>query len=228
MDPETLRLLRVAHCPGYAPAWRMHLIRKAEHLDADSLALSEAYKVAGSLSGRPTYAGVVWHSHTDTRAVSSPMGDAGDTPLLVHRHNRITHEWTALASAPGKPEKFAPERWVSEVTYEWHRQAVTHVTVHPVPLFCGRLVWVRTMRMALRRVRRANRLGHLVVLTGDLQTASKSLARLLRLAGLVVHREGIDYLCHNRRLTLVGDLEVVQQPQFDHPWLVANLRLATP
>jgi hypothetical protein len=217
--------LRVAHCPGYAPRYLMRQVRQAERLGADSWATSEAYRVAPRLDTRPGYAAVLGTSTTDTRMVSSPQGDAGDNPVMVRRRHPITRQHAEQVTPPGEPRKYAPERWVYSVTYRLHGDGhkVTHVSVHPSPLFCGRLSWLKVMRAALAEVRRAKRLRHYVILTGDLQTSGRLARGLLRLAGLVVHAHGIDYLCHNKALTMVGDLQVLQVDGFDHPWLVADL-----
>jgi hypothetical protein len=203
----------------------MRKVRQAERLGADSAALSEAYKVADLPSALPAYDVVATRSDVDTRAVRSRLGDAGDNPVMVRRRHAITRRHAERITAPGEPRKYAPERWVYSVTYRLHGDGhkVTHVSVHPSPLFCGRRAWLKVMRAGLAEVRRAKRLRHYVILTGDLQTSGRLARGLLRLAGLVVHAHGIDYLCHNKALTLVGDLQVLQVDGFDHPWLVADL-----
>lgn len=219
MDPETLRIL---HAPAYGPRFTEAHLHRAEATGADSIGYSEAYRVANHLDSA-RYVGVVGHSQVDTRRVASPCGDAGDNPMAVKRTHAITRRVARKITRPGRPRKFAPERYLYAVTYRWHGHKVTHVNLHPSPLFCGRLPWLRILRAALAEVRHAKRAGHLVVLTGDLNNAGSLTYGLLRAAGLKVWREHIDYVCHNRALRIVGR-QVIHVDGFDHPWMLADLQ----
>ena len=218
MDPDTLRVL---HAPGYAPRFTEATLAEAEATGADSIGYTEAYRAANHLDSAG-YVGVVGHSAVDTRAVRSPQGDAGDNPLAVKRAHKITRRVAKRITRPGKPAKFAPERYLYSVTYGWNGHHVTHVDAHPSPLFCGRLRWLRVIRAALAEVRRAKRLGHLVVLTGDLQTRGRLVRGMLRAAGLTVWCEHVDFVCHNRALRIVAR-DTIEVDGFDHPWMLADL-----
>lgn len=224
MNPE-VDVLTVLHAPGYAPAMDEVIIARIEELAPDSAGISEAYRIAGRpLHNRRDYRARVGRSDRDTRAVVSPMGDAGDTPILVrgdldivrHRAFKVTNPNAALW------RKFAPERWLNVVSYEWAGRTVTHINVHPSPYFAGPRKWLKVMRAAVREVHAAKARGELVVLTGDLQTGRAT--ALLREAGLTVWAVGVDFIATFgfRR----AGVQVVNVPRLDHPWMLARLRVA--
>jgi hypothetical protein len=222
----TAATLRILHAPGYAPAVSLATVKAAEATGADSVGFSELYRVA--------WAGVdlfqsdrlrAWcgFSEVDTRAVDSPRGDAGDNPVAVRRRHKITGRAAYRVNRPGEPEKFAPERWITRVDYTWAGLVVTHVNAHPSPLFVGRWKWRKVMRAVRREVRRAQQLGHLVIVTGDLQSTTLP-APIFSNLGLDTWRVGVDWIAYDRRLRLVERVQPTP-PLMDHPWLLATFTL---
>lgn len=220
------RTLRILHAPCYAPKVHLGAIFTAERTKADSIGYSELYRVAHLVGHHPTrYQGVVGHSDVDTRFVDSPRGDAGDNPIAVRGDHRILGANIVKLTKPGRPLKYAPERWGKAVRYRWTDEVVCHIDVHPSPKFTSLAKWARVMRWAAKQVRDAQARGELVVLTGDLQTR-RTATLLLRRLGLKVWRERIDFIAHDPRLQKQASSHVIQVPTSDHPWMLAEFKLA--
>jgi hypothetical protein len=219
--------LVVGHFPGYAPVMhRPDILHRMKQTGCDSGGLSEAYSIAGIvLHSDPDYRVRVGRSTVDTRAVRSPRGDAGDTPVIVREDRRLVASKTMRVTAPGMPRKFAPERWLTVVTYEHPLGFVTHVNVHPSPVFCGPLAWRRNMIAAVRAVRSARAVGNHVVLTGDLQT-KRVVRGMLADAGLSAWNSGVDWLAWSKGLQLVST-RAFRVEDLDHPWLVGVFAAAS-
>jgi hypothetical protein len=212
--------LIVGHFPGYAPVMhRPDILHRMKQTGCDSGGISEGYRIAGRvLHGDPDYRVRVGRSDVDTRACPSPMGDAGDTPIIVRREHPLLWSSADRITKPGLPRKFAPERWLTVATYRHPQGIVTHVNVHPSPVFCSLLAWRRNMKAALRAVA-ARTAGNHVVLTGDLQT--KRVRGMLTDAGLSAWNNGVDWIAWSEGLQLVST-RVIQVPDLDHPWLVGT------
>lgn len=221
MTPD---LLKILHAPGHAPDFTDAIVAEAESTDADSLGYSEAYRLADDLMNRPHYVGVCGHSSTDTRAVRSPRGDAGDNPVCVNKRHPLIGSRCWKVDSPGTPRKFAPERWVVKAVYRWAGHRVAHISVHPSPVFVGALKWRRVMREALREARACLALGYLVILSGDLQT--RFCSKLLRDSGLEVGRSGVDYIAHSPELVRVR-LKTWRPKGMDHDWMLCTYALRT-
>jgi hypothetical protein len=104
------------------------------------------------------------------------------------------------------------------VSCEASEGLVTHVNVHPSPVFCGIVAWRRNMNAALRAVRSARAAGNHVVLTGDLQT-KRVVRGMLVDAGLSTWNNGVDWIAWSSSLQLVST-RVIRVPDLDHPWIV--------
>lgn len=216
----TARLV-VLHAPGYAPEMDERVVEKAEALGADSIGWSEVYRMADRLSS-VGYWCQVRTSPVSTRAVRSPRGDAGDNPISVRRRRQVRRSSAVKVTDPGQPLKYAPERWVYTVTYQWDRGLVTHISAHPSPLFVGNRPWRAVMRVALGEVKAARRRGEDVVLSGDFQTGRLFCKTMLRAAGLRVWNDGVDYVCHSKGLRRVSE-QTIRVDGLDHPWMLAHL-----
>lgn len=225
---DTPKVLRILHAPGHAPDVSLASVLDAERTGADSIGYSEAYRIAGStLAGSRDYQVVRGMSRTNTRAVRSPRGDAGDNPIAVRDDHHIADRRAYRVTRPGFPRKFAPERWVTVAVFEWRDAGewVTHINIHPSPRFVGLSKWHRVMAAGLREVRKAKAQGRLVVLTGDLQTGAAR--RMLERAGLKVWQVGVDYIAYDQRFTrhIDGDSRTFKPAGMDHPWMLAELSL---
>ena len=215
--PEPLVIL---HAPGHAPDVDIATINAAEATDADSIGYSEAYRIAAALPTRRDYSAVVGHSLVNTRLVRSPCGDAGDNPIAVNRRHAPKRGRVVKADTPGRPEKFAPERHVYVVDYDWPNGRVCHINAHPSPLFCGLRKWRRVMRVVQREVALAKTRGCLVIVTGDLQT-NVAATRMLKSAGLKVWRDRIDFIAYSPELLLIGR-RVFRPAGMDHNWMLGT------
>ena len=224
MSPDTFTVL---HAPGHAPDMDASIIERAESTGADVIAFSEAYKIAGQeLHGRPDYRVKVGRSNVSTRLVRSPMGDAGDNPILTATATleRIQYRrpWRVTHPGPTKWMKFTPERWLNVERVQWGYVTVTVIAAHPSPFFAGPFKWRRVMSAAIREVHAAKARGDAVVLVGDLQT--RRATALLREAGLEVFASGIDYLAWSgfKRFST----QVFRVEPLDHPWILARFVVA--
>lgn len=219
VDPTpALKPIVFLHAPGYAPKMTEAIVLEAEATEADSIAYSEAYRVA-PLKSRKAYRSRVGFSVTRTRAVDSPNGDAGDNPVCVRRDHRITRSEMRAVDSPGRPRKYAPQRWLTAVDYLWGDQLVCHISVHPSPVFCGIHKWSKVMRQAALEVEAARKRGALVVLSGDLQT--RAATRTLKAMGLQVWRDRIDFIAHDARLLLTSR-RTFRPAGMDHNWMLGT------
>lgn len=212
--------LVVLHAPGYGPIMhRPDIIHRAEATGADSIGWSEANRIAGQvLHNRPDYRAFCGRSTVDTRRIPNPMGDAGDTVISVRDGHRILAKKAERITHPGPLRflKWTPERWGTVVTYDHPQGAVTHINIHPSPVFAGPLKWRKVMDWGMKKVRSGRAAGNHVVLTGDLQT--KAVRPMLTGAGLSVWNNGVDWIAWSADLQLVG-VRTIQVDGLDHPWL---------
>lgn len=218
------RPLSILHAPTYGPTFDLGAIRFACSVDADSIGFTEAYRMTAALRRRIGYRCRVGKSLVDTRAINSPRGDAGDVPILVRRRLPLI-EWHAeRVTPPGFPQKFAPERWITEVVYEHAIGDVEHINAHPDPAFVDGHLWERYMDRLVSRITRAADRGRHVIVTGDLQSGRA--ARYLDRANLDYWRVGIDYIAHSPHLRIVERSPLVDRSQVGqespHPWLLAR------
>lgn len=210
----------VLHAPGYAPRFDDKTISAALRTKATVIGFTEAYRKA-SRHMAPGYRTSVGHSSTDTRAVWSPLGDAGDNPLCVSPAVVAMHQ--RRVDTPGRPAKYAPERWLNRVYANIDDELVCVISVHPSPVFCGLRKWNGVMRAARTAVRHAKSRGVPVVLIGDLQTRAGAV--LLRSMGLRVWRKGVDFIAYSKELELVKKSIVTPAGLgLDHPWMLAGFR----
>ncbi len=217
--------LVIVCAPGYAPRFTLDTVRAAEALDADSIGYTEAYKVAATLGATTSrYRSFVGKSDVDTRAVTSMRGDAGDNPVSVLRGRGAVGQAYRI-DGPGRPAKYAPERWLTMAAYRWNGRRVVHINLHPSPRFCGWRKWRKAIRRGTAEVERALAAGRIVVLTGDLQ--SRRATRLLKESGLKVWRVGVCFIAYSPDLHL-ADQEVHRVAGMDHPWMVATFVGARP
>lgn len=215
--------LKIAHTPGHAPDVTMDTVRVAELLGADSYSPSEWYRVADKVRDRPKYEGIVGFSKTNTRAVVSPRGDAGDNPVCIKKQHEILHRVSRVVDKPGTPAKFAPERSLKRGDYRWNQLVVSHTSIHPSPTFVGIEKWRHVMEEMVKEVEDAQADGHLVVVTGDLQSPILPAPYFKRL-GLKTWSTGVDWIAYDRRLGLLG--QVTQHVAgMDHPWMTATFVL---
>jgi hypothetical protein len=213
--------LIVLHAPGYGPIMhRPDIVHRAESTGADSIGWSEANRIAGRvLHNRPDYRAFCGKSDVDTRRIPNPMGDAGDTVISVRDDHRILAKKAERITHPGPLRflKWTPERWGTVVTYDHPQGPVTHINIHPSPVFTGHRKWRKVIDWALRKIRSARAAGNHVVLTGDLQT--KRLIRgILAEVGLSSWNVGVDWLAWSNGLQLVSTREI-RVDGLDHPWL---------
>lgn len=219
--------LSILHAPGYAPRIDLGAVRFACSTTADSIGFTEAYRVIPILRRRVSYRCRVGKSPTDTRAVDSPRGDAGDVPILIRRRHRLV-DWHAEAvTDPGQPRKWAPERWLTEATYLHTIGEVTHLVAHPNPRFVDGGLWDAYMARLESRLVRAARLGRHLILTGDLQFGR--LGPYFDRLDLDYWRLGIDYVAHSPHLRLVERAHLTDPSQVGvenpHPWMLARFAL---
>jgi hypothetical protein len=205
---------------------RPDIVHRAESTGADSIGWSEANRIAGRvLHNRPDYRAFCGKSDVDTRLVPSPMGDAGDVVISVRDDHRILAKKAERITHPGPLRflKWTPERWGTVVTYDHPQGPVTHINIHPNPVFTGPLKWRKVMAWGIRRVHAAKAAGNHVVLTGDLQT--KAVRSMLTGAGLEVWNVGVDWLAWSDGLQLVSTREI-RVDDLDHPWLLGTFAAA--
>jgi hypothetical protein len=213
--------LVVLHAPGYAPVMvRPDIVKRAESTGADSIGWSEAMSIAGRvLHNRPDYRAFCGKSAVDTRRVHSPMGDAGDVVISVRDDHRILAKKAERITHPG-PLRFAkwtPERWGTVVTYDHPQGPVTHINIHPNPIFTGPVKWRKVIDWALRKIRAAKAAGNHVVLTGDLQT-KRRIRAIFAEVGMSSWNRHVDWLMWSDGLQLVSTREILVDG-LDHPWL---------
>jgi hypothetical protein len=220
--------LMILHAPGYAPRMTLATVARAERTNADSIGYSEAYKVAHMLGVNNDYRDVVGHSQVNTRKVNPSLrGDAGDNPISVRGDHHLQSAKVEKITNPGTPLKYAPERWGTRATYEWTDSGglfVTHISVHPSPLFTGIRRWRRVMRWASAEVQEAHARGELVVLTGDMNSRFASAFLRPGRIGLRPWRVGIDYIFYDRRL-LLAEARTLAVNGMDHPWMLGTFTL---
>ena len=212
--------LVVGHFPGYAPVMhRPDILHRMKATRCDSGGISEGYRIAGRvLHNDPDYRTRVGRSSVDTRMVPSPMGDAGDTVISVRDDHRILARKAERITHPGPLRflKWTPERWGTVVTYDHPQGPVTHINIHPSPVFAGPRKWRKVIDWALRKIRAAKAAGNIVVLTGDLQTKAR-IRGLLGEQGLSSWNNGVDWIAWHG-VQLVG-VRTVRVDGLDHPWL---------
>lgn len=236
MDPTTPKprdpraQLRILHAPGKAPNVDLHTLHTAEKANADSIGYSEVYKVTASLEvARARYKTPLAVSRVRTRKMNSPHGDAGDNPVSVrwdhHQFGHTAYKVDDPSRLPGMA-KWGPERWLYRVDYRWDALAVTHIDIHPSPVFVGLAKWRRVMDAMVAEARKAQAAGNLVIVTGDLQSARLPASYFKRL-GLDTWNMGVDWIAFDRRLGRMGS--VVEHPAgMDHPWMLAMFVLVNP
>ncbi len=222
--------LSILHAPCHGPSLDLGAIRFACSLGADSIGFTEAYAQTRVLRRRVAYRCRVGRSSTDTRRIASPRGDAGDVPILIRRRHRLV-EWSAeRVTPPTEPLKFGPERWITTAVYEHPFGFVEHLNAHPNPRFVGEgsATWQAYLDRLESRIVRAQRRGHHVIVTGDLQAVSGPLRMFDRL-DLDAWRVGIDYIAHSPHLRRVESSRLVDPSQVGqrhpHPWLLARFAL---
>lgn len=216
-DPDRLRVL-VA--PGHAPDMRAPVVKALRGCKADLVFTSEFYRLASDpLAG---YTTVVGHSATNTRAVNSPHGDAGDNPVLVAEALPITRRHMERVDDPAPHSaqggKFAPERWNYSVDVDW-AHGVTAISTHPSPLFVGRAKWEHVMRRARHEVEQAQKMGHGVILAGDLQTGGRLVRHALAGLGLSYWTVGVVWLAWSGLHEVKAAREILQPTGMDHEWM---------
>lgn len=224
-----MSVLTILHAPGYAPSLDLGAIRFACSVGADSIGFTEAYKVIPALRRRVAYRCKVGRSSTDTRAVESPRGDAGDVPILIRRRHRLV-DWRAVRmTPPGEPRKFAPERWATSATYAHPFGDVEHLALHPDPRFVDDDLWRAYMSRAESLAIRALDRGRHLIVTGDLQVGSTLLAPMFARLDLDYWRLGVDYIAHSPHLRMRERSRLVDPSQVEvehpHPWMLARFAL---
>jgi hypothetical protein len=222
--------LKVLVAPGHAPDMWPMLLTQMTAGRPDAIFTSEFYRLANDHV--PGYRVIVGGSHTNTRAVHSPRGDAGDNPILLDARHTVTRQRAEKVDSPAPATrehgKFAPERWGYSVDIDYAR-GVCLISVHPSPLFVGRAKWLTVMRWARGEVRRAQRMGLAVILAGDLQTAGRLVPWMLRGFGMKTWRVGVCWLAWSGLREVPGSRVTKQPKGMDHEWFGTTLvRLPKP
>lgn len=230
--------LTVLHAPLHGPDFTKADAKAAMALGADSLAFSEANVLARWLRRRVRYRCRVMRSSIDTRRVRSPLGDAGDNPVMVKRGHKRLQSWGVMACTPSEPVRIAPARFLYGEAYAHPFGDVEHLSAHPnagVSKFRTLRVprvrkYAATMRMLEAKVRRAQDKGRLVIVTGDLQMSKRCTQRwspdqTFRRLGLRTYAAGIDWIAYDPRLVLLEAKVLEPRPGHDHPWILATFGL---
>jgi hypothetical protein len=221
--PRTAPTFKFLCAPGHAPDVWPSTVAEAEQTGADAIAWSEAYRESDNLLNRPKYRAVIGRSDVNTRAVSSPHGDAGDNPVSVAWGLPIDRRVVTKVDDPGKPAKFAPERWLYEVDVVWQGKVVTIISAHPSPLFVGRLKWAKVMREVRKAIRRAQARGNAVILAGDLQTGGRLVRYYMRGLGMKAWVVGVVWVAWSGLEQVDG--RTLQPKGMDHQWMLATFKL---
>lgn len=227
-------VLTIVHAPLHGPTANAAAIRHATTLGGDSIGFTEAYEpqTRRAIRSRLRHRLVVGKSATD------PRRGPWDVPILAHRRNPFVDGWAVKACDASEPERIAPERWLTGAVYEHRFGTVEHIAAHPNAAIKGQpadldrvLKYRENMRRLESKIRRAQRSGHIVAVTGDLNYpaggpswAPEAMFDRLELA---TWRVGIDwfawspFLRQRRRDVLPG-----QGPASGrHPWLVGGFVL---
>lgn len=230
-------VLTIVHAPLHGPTADLATVRRACGLGGDSIGFTEAYEpqTRRALRTRLRHRLIVGHSDTD------PRRGPWDVPILAHRRNRLIEGWANKACGPSEPIKIAPERWLTGAIYEHRFGTVEHIAAHPNAAVFDQshdldrvLKYRENLRRLESRIALAQRRGHIVVVTGDLNWPSGqarpawSPGAVFARQGLATWHVGIDWFAyspflHRRRMdVLEGPPEPNGHP---HPWLVAGFVL---
>jgi hypothetical protein len=216
--------VKVYVTPGHAPDMWPPLLKAMTQGNPDFVFPSEFYRLAGERV--PGYRTIVTRSTTDSRAVNSPHGDAGDNPILVAEKHKVIHRKGKRLSPylPHSKEggKYGPERWgyTADINYG---HGVRLISVHPQPFGVSRADWVKAMRWVRAQIIEAHRFGLAVILAGDLQTAGRLVPFMLRGLGMKTFRVGICWLAWSGLREVPGTRRTVHHKGMDHEWFGLSL-----
>lgn len=229
-------MLTILHAPSHGPTLDLDAIRFAVSLKPDSIGWTEAYNRVPALRRRVRYRTRVGNPRGVPKA---SIRGAHDVPIMVHRRNQLLDWWAFKACDPSTPIKIAPDRWLTGVVYRHRIGVVEHIDVHPnaavqgLPLDVDRVQKYReTMRRLESRILHAQGLGHVVIVTGDLNWGIDrddpefAPARMFRRCDLDWWRIGIDWIAYAPHLR-VAERAVYDHASTgsDHPWLLARFAL---
>lgn len=233
--------LTILHAPTHGPSLDLDAIRFAASLDPDSIGWTEAYRRIGALRTRLRYR---------TR-VGNPLGvpnasirGAHDVPIQVRRRwrrRRRLVDWYAFkACDPSSPIKIAPDRWITGVIYDHPIGRVEHIALHPNAAVQGVSIEVDRVQKFRHQMRRlestivlAQRRGHVVIVTGDLNWGRPDADdppfapwRVFERCELTQWRVGLDWIAY------APHLRIAERQTFgaamtgsDHPWMLARFAL---
>lgn len=219
--PQTVK---VKVTPGHAPDMWPSVLPTMTQGHPDFVFPSEFYRLAETpVNGYKT---IVAHSATDSRAVHSPRGDAGDNPILVDKKHTIIRK-TGQALTPYRPHsvangKYGPERWGYTVDIKW-AHGLRLISLHPQPWGVSRVDWVKAMHWARLQVADAQQNGLSVIMAGDLQTAGRAVPFMLRGLKMSTFRVGICWLAWSRLTEVPGRRHSVHVSGMDHEWFGTTL-----
>lgn len=227
-----METLRIAHGNGRN---KTSLVEFVKDTDADSAGLNEAHRLLRPLNRIPDYR-MLWarDGWADRRAASSPI-------LTKDEHENLGELVVKMSDALPRWPRFAPDRVMTcamfdhPVAEEADREGIAHFNLHPDPLLghgsepLHPLVqqYGKALRISHRFMRLVQKMGFLVIVTGDLQVSRgfdedwgprQMLAESL---GLNFRTTGVDWILWD------NELEPIRwdtRRLFDHTGLVMDFK----
>ena len=228
----TVQKLTILHAPNHAPDVAGATIRLATRTGADSIGMSEAYRVTRLLAHVDGYRVTYGKGARDRRR------GAKDVPILTKTTHASLGAGAVQISEAAKPVRLAPDRWLTFSLFASELGPVAHLNLHPnagvahAPATSARRREYAESMATLERYVRLFRLeGFLVVVTGDLNYPANlhedvpawAPSEVFRRLDLGVWSKHLDYIAFDQRLKLFGSGVMGRhETGSDHPWLLAT------